>query len=87
MTLYLVFFSCLATIAIATWKILNLWFNFLYSKWYVKNNETHPREKGFVLWGHFQNILDDPRKTRKDTKFYITKQGPKTKSHEQWEQQ
>ena len=24
-------------------------------------NETHPREKGFVLWGHCQNILDDPR--------------------------
>ena len=21
-----------------------------------------PREKGFVLWGHCQNLLDDPRK-------------------------
>ena len=20
-----------------------------------------PREKGFVLWGHCQNLLDDPR--------------------------
>ena len=28
----------------------------------MKINETHPREKGFVLWGHCQNILDDPRK-------------------------
>ena len=26
----------------------------------MKINETHPREKGFVLWGHCQNILDDP---------------------------
>ena len=28
----------------------------------MKINETHPREKGFVLRGHCQNILDDPRK-------------------------
>ena len=28
----------------------------------MKINETHPREKGFVLWGHCQNILDDPRR-------------------------
>ena len=27
----------------------------------MKIIETHPREKGFVLWGHCQNILDDPR--------------------------
>ena len=27
----------------------------------MKINETNPREKGFVLWGHCQNILDDPR--------------------------
>ena len=27
----------------------------------MKINETHPREKGFILWGHCQNILDDPR--------------------------
>ena len=27
----------------------------------MKINETHPREKGFVLWVHCQNILDDPR--------------------------
>ena len=27
----------------------------------MKINETHPKEKGFVLWGHCQNILDDPR--------------------------
>ena len=30
----------------------------------MKINETHPREKGFVLWGHCQNILDDPRKSK-----------------------
>ena len=24
-------------------------------------NETFPREKAFSLWGHCQNILDDPR--------------------------
>ena len=24
-------------------------------------NEAHPRGKDFVLWGHCQNILDDPR--------------------------
>ena len=29
----------------------------------MKIIETHPREKGFVSWGHCQNILDDPRKT------------------------
>ena len=23
--------------------------------------ETGPREIGFVLWGHCQNLLDDPR--------------------------
>ena len=28
----------------------------------MKSIETHPREKGFVLWGYCQNILDDPRK-------------------------
>ena len=27
----------------------------------MKSIEIHPREKGFVLWGHCQNILDDPR--------------------------
>ena len=26
----------------------------------MKSFEIHPREKGFVLWGHCQNILDDP---------------------------
>ena len=24
--------------------------------------EMRPREIGFVLWGHCQNLLDDPRK-------------------------
>ena len=24
--------------------------------------ETRPREIGFVLWGHCQNLLDDPRR-------------------------
>ena len=27
----------------------------------MKIIETHPREIGFVLWGHCQNLLDDPR--------------------------
>ena len=27
----------------------------------MKVIETHPREIGFVLWGHCQNLLDDPR--------------------------
>ena len=29
----------------------------------MKVIETHPREKGFILLGHCQNILDDPRST------------------------
>ena len=29
----------------------------------MKTDETHPREKGFVLGGHSQNILEDPRMT------------------------
>ena len=37
----------------------------------MKVNETHPREKGFVLWGHCQNILDDPRKRYKQLKWNI----------------
>ena len=28
----------------------------------MKVIETRPREIGFVLWGHCQNLLDDPRK-------------------------
>ena len=27
----------------------------------MKIIETGPREIGFVLWGHCQNLLDDPR--------------------------
>ena len=27
----------------------------------MKNIETRPREIGFVLWDHCQNLLDDPR--------------------------
>ena len=27
----------------------------------MKIIETSPREIGFVLWGHCQNLLDDPR--------------------------
>ena len=26
----------------------------------MKIIETRPREIGFVLWGHYQNLLDDP---------------------------
>ena len=29
----------------------------------MKIIETGPREIGFVLWGHCQNLLDDPRKS------------------------
>ena len=47
MALYLVFFSCLV--------------NSLYSKEHMKIIETRPREIGFVLWDHCQNLLDDPR--------------------------
>ena len=28
----------------------------------MKILETRPREIGFVLWDHCQNLLDDPRK-------------------------
>ena len=28
----------------------------------MKIIETGPREIGFVLWGHCQNLLDDPHK-------------------------
>ena len=35
----------------------------------MKVIETHPREIGFVLWGHCQNLLDDPRIYRNCT-FY-----------------
>ena len=30
----------------------------------MKIIETRPREIGFVLWDHCQNLLDDPRKTK-----------------------
>ena len=51
MALYLVFFSCLATIAMAIWKIFDhiIQFPIFYSKEHVKIIETHPREIGFVL--------------------------------------
>ena len=31
----------------------------------MKIIETGPREIGFVLWGHCQNLLDDPRRSGK----------------------
>ena len=61
MALYLVFFSCLATIVMATWKHFDMVIQYsLYSKEHVKIIETRPREIGFVLWDHCQNLLDDP---------------------------
>ena len=62
MALYLVFFSCLATMAMATWKIFDMVIRFP-SKDHVKIIETRPREIVFVLWDHCQNLLDDPRTT------------------------
>ena len=57
MALYLVFVSCLATIRIAAWKIFEQVIQFPL---HVEIIETCPREIGFVLWGHCQNLLDDP---------------------------
>ena len=72
MTLHLVFFSCLATVAIAAWKIFELVIQFtIYSKYYVKINETPPSETGSVLWSHCQNILDDPRNTLCNQTVYL----------------
>ena len=31
----------------------------------MKIIETRPRDIGFVLWDHCQNLLDDPRNKRK----------------------
>ena len=46
----------------ATLKIFDMMIQFdIYSKEHVKIIETRPREIGFVLWGHCQNLLDDPR--------------------------
>ena len=61
MALYPVFFSCLATIVMATWKIFDMVIRFPYSKEPVRIVETRPTEIGFVLWDHCQNLLDDPR--------------------------
>ena len=61
MALYLVFFSRLATIAIATWKIFEQVIQFHIFQINVRVIETRPREIGLVLWGHCQNLLDDPR--------------------------
>ena len=35
----------------------------------MKIIETRPREKGFVLWDHCQNLLDDPRNSNFDWIF------------------
>ena len=37
----------------------------------VKIIETRPREKGFVLWGHCQNFLDDHQSTWNRSMWYI----------------
>ena len=40
----------------------------------MKIIETGPKEIGFVLWGHCQNLLDDPRiynlKVRESVEVY-----------------
>ena len=56
-------------------KYLTRLFNSLYSKEHVKIIKTHPREIGFVLWGHCQNLLDDPRI------FFLFTVDVKTKTH------
>ena len=42
----------------------------------MKIIETRPREIDFVLWGHCQNLLDDPRKLEKNDKSYGVKKHP-----------
>ena len=37
----------------------------------MKVIETRPREIGFVLWGHCQYLLDDPRILRKTIEGYF----------------
>ena len=49
MALYLVFFSCLATIVMATWKQFDMVIQFPISKEHVNIIEIRPREIGFVL--------------------------------------
>ena len=39
----------------------------------MKIIETGPREIGFVLWGHCQNLLDDPRMCQEGTDFFKSK--------------
>ena len=39
---------------------------------HVKIIETLPREIGFVLWGHCQNLLDDPRTRVMAVAFYMS---------------
>ena len=39
----------------------------------MKIIETGPREIGFVLWGHCQNLLDDPRRKGHKAMHTITK--------------
>ena len=38
----------------------------------MKAIETHPIEIGFVLCGHCQNLLDDPRNTKKRNVFLFS---------------
>ena len=38
----------------------------------MKINESNPRGNGFILWGHCQNILDDPR-IHTHTKTFVLK--------------
>ena len=38
----------------------------------MKIIETGPREIGFVLWGHCQNLLDDPRTVDFRCHFHVT---------------
>ena len=42
----------------------------------MKVIETRPREIGFVLWGHCQNLLDDPRRYNMVSPIYISSLNP-----------
>ena len=51
--------------------ILRMTESYPRAKDHVKIIETRPREIGFVLWGHCQNLLDDPRMPYSECMMFI----------------